>query len=379
MLSQALAPVLRALAVSQQREDSEGQRLALGMRRTRRETHQIPDIQYPAPVVVKNTFIDAEIGRPCSLEGFFEERAVRSTPVSRVVELDGAEEERGPPAWMKFGLAPPKEADSCSSCRSTSPGGCSERSSTGRLAEASPACLSEAAGSSTCRHTFYSSEEEENPVAGADSEAGGSSRRPSLPEFDYPAPLFVKNTFIHAEIGRPLSLDEFFEERRWESCPVSLVDREVEAVCPATPTSPRNIPATLAQPSASLLPDRPLMESASPWRLCIPPPPTEPPVLFAEQSQPIEPPVAVPAPPPPVHPTCGAVVLELSRVLEADLGLPSVGSTDHSRRTCRPCAHFHTSKGCNNGRECRFCHLCPPGELKRQQRVKRFARKTAVA
>jgi len=50
--------------------------------------------------------------------------------------------------------------------------------------------------------------------------------------------------------------------------------------------------------------------------------------------------------------------------------LPSVGSRDHGSGTCKPCAHVFT-KGCVNGVLCPFCHLCPPGELKRRQKQKR--------
>jgi len=34
---------------------------------------------------------------------------------------------------------------------------------------------------------------------------------------------------------------------------------------------------------------------------------------------------------------------------------------------CKPCAFAHT-KGCENGVNCKFCHLCAPGEKKRRQR-----------
>lgn len=47
-------------------------------------------------------------------------------------------------------------------------------------------------------------------------------------------------------------------------------------------------------------------------------------------------------------------------------GMPSAGSADHAKGTCRPCAFFHTSpRGCVNGRDCIFCHMCPPGAMKK--------------
>eukprot|EP00929_Paragymnodinium_shiwhaense_P063983 TRINITY_DN32017_c0_g1_i1.p1 TRINITY_DN32017_c0_g1~~TRINITY_DN32017_c0_g1_i1.p1 ORF type:complete len:247 (+),score=70.49 TRINITY_DN32017_c0_g1_i1:86-826(+) len=56
---------------------------------------------------------------------------------------------------------------------------------------------------------------------------------------------------------------------------------------------------------------------------------------------------------------------------DVELGdLPSIGSAGHGRRRCKPCA-FVLTKGCQNGRECRFCHLCEPGEKKRRLKEKR--------
>jgi hypothetical protein len=54
--------------------------------------------------------------------------------------------------------------------------------------------------------------------------------------------------------------------------------------------------------------------------------------------------------------------------------LPSVGSAGHAAGTCKPCAHFAHSRGCATGLQCPFCHLCPPGELKRRQKALRQQR-----
>merc|ERR1712217_620791 len=48
---------------------------------------------------------------------------------------------------------------------------------------------------------------------------------------------------------------------------------------------------------------------------------------------------------------------------------PTVGSTAHHLGLCKPCAH--ATKGCANGINCNYCHLCGPGELKRRQKNKR--------
>lgn len=44
------------------------------------------------------------------------------------------------------------------------------------------------------------------------------------------------------------------------------------------------------------------------------------------------------------------------------------GSALHYYGACKPCAFLY--EGCMNGMDCQFCHLCPPGELKRRKRVK---------
>ena len=43
--------------------------------------------------------------------------------------------------------------------------------------------------------------------------------------------------------------------------------------------------------------------------------------------------------------------------------LPSRGSGGHDTGACRPCVWHWKSQGCFRGGECRYCHLCPRGEL----------------
>mmetsp|Transcript_9319 Transcript_9319/g.26575 ORF Transcript_9319/g.26575 Transcript_9319/m.26575 type:complete len:350 (-) Transcript_9319:112-1161(-) len=54
--------------------------------------------------------------------------------------------------------------------------------------------------------------------------------------------------------------------------------------------------------------------------------------------------------------------------------LPSIGSSGHAAGTCKPCAFLHT-KGCDNGSECQFCHLCDAQEKKRRHKEKIMLRK----
>lgn len=44
---------------------------------------------------------------------------------------------------------------------------------------------------------------------------------------------------------------------------------------------------------------------------------------------------------------------------------PSAGSELHSQGKCKPCIWFWTSQGCQDGRNCQHCHICP-----RQRQVK---------
>lgn len=61
----------------------------------------------------------------------------------------------------------------------------------------------------------------------------------------------------------------------------------------------------------------------------------------------------------------GVETINLSRVL----GFASVGSNEHDGGSCKPCG-FIWKGGCKNGEECQFCHLCPPGEMKKRKKDK---------
>eukprot|EP00929_Paragymnodinium_shiwhaense_P000706 TRINITY_DN100940_c0_g1_i1.p1 TRINITY_DN100940_c0_g1~~TRINITY_DN100940_c0_g1_i1.p1 ORF type:complete len:663 (-),score=131.56 TRINITY_DN100940_c0_g1_i1:208-2196(-) len=52
-------------------------------------------------------------------------------------------------------------------------------------------------------------------------------------------------------------------------------------------------------------------------------------------------------------------------------GIPSVGSLEHEKGNCKPCAWFWKPSSCQNGKNCQHCHLCPEGELKERKKAKR--------
>jgi len=43
----------------------------------------------------------------------------------------------------------------------------------------------------------------------------------------------------------------------------------------------------------------------------------------------------------------------------------------HEMGACQPCAWFWKPSGCQNGKDCMRCHLCPEGELRSRKKVKR--------
>lgn len=60
--------------------------------------------------------------------------------------------------------------------------------------------------------------------------------------------------------------------------------------------------------------------------------------------------------------------------LTEGLGIWSAGSVGHDAGTCMPCGFFWKG-GCTNSTSCQFCHLCPPGEIKRRKKDKRSERR----
>merc|ERR1712187_755832 len=105
--------------------------------------------------------------------------------------------------------------------------------------------------------------------------------------------------------------------------------------------------------------------------IAVPPPPMDWAPTLASST--------VPPPPPAFSPD--AYVLRLSQILsEPEFGsesLPSVGSAGHHAGACKPCAFFYT-KGCGNGVNCSFCHLCGPDEKKRRRTEKKEIRRSLV-
>lgn len=64
--------------------------------------------------------------------------------------------------------------------------------------------------------------------------------------------------------------------------------------------------------------------------------------------------------------------------LASALGAWSIGTTEHSAGTCKPCGFYWKGNGCQKAEKCGFCHLCPEGEVKRRKKAKHAALYTGV-
>lgn len=66
-----------------------------------------------------------------------------------------------------------------------------------------------------------------------------------------------------------------------------------------------------------------------------------------------------------------AAAQSMSLDLLGSPALPSVGSMNHHRGLCKPCAFVaRDDKLCMSGVKCNFCHLCDPGEKQRRKKEK---------
>jgi hypothetical protein len=280
------------------------------------------DDSYPSPLVIRNTFLDVNDETPKSFTEFLEERLVKSCPGSGISKPPGLEK----------------------------------------------------------------------PIA----------PRQLLPEIEYPVPfviqrnsdgvpdmespsMVVRNTFLEPAYKELGSLASFVREREIKSCPASCIGAPPGLELASTvafstgvedftedmsPLTPYQQPIAVMGEGLGFFSALP---PALPPRLdYLQPCHTLPAPLREPQVQ-----MKVPPPPPSTPPK-----LRISQFLLEDEptpgtpDLPTVGSIGHRFGTCKPCAFLYT-KGCDTGVECKFCHLCEPGEKKRRLKAKTAAFKAA--
>eukprot|EP00930_Biecheleria_cincta_P017259 TRINITY_DN13777_c0_g1_i1.p2 TRINITY_DN13777_c0_g1~~TRINITY_DN13777_c0_g1_i1.p2 ORF type:complete len:213 (-),score=56.44 TRINITY_DN13777_c0_g1_i1:48-686(-) len=59
-------------------------------------------------------------------------------------------------------------------------------------------------------------------------------------------------------------------------------------------------------------------------------------------------------------------------------GCPSVGSAGHHLGLCKPCDFMYRTN-CRAGFSCKFCHLCPPGEIKKRKKQRKAMKDATVS
>lgn len=189
-------------------------------------------------------------------------------------------------------------------------------------------------------------------------ESGECRRGPSqtgLPDYEYPVPFVVRNTFIEAKLGRPDSLDEFYRDRQIHSSPAVTDECKEQSRdgSDAQPTPSRTIAARAHALISSAAASTGFWTGLQDEETAFP-------------TDHVGAPLQMQMP----H------VLMLSEALpESQLGspeMPTMGSSGHYIGACKPCAFFYT-RGCENGVQCTFCHLCPPDEKRRRQKEKQVA------
>jgi len=198
-----------------------------------------------------------------------------------------------------------------------------------------------------------------------------------LPDFEYPSPFVVRNTFLDIKEGQHFgSLADFVVERQSKSLPASGIGLPpgLSGVGTSLSSAAHEVLAA-AEPQGSSFVQPQAFEPVMPnvQSVALPPPPPMAPPTFSPAAW-ISEPTSLMMPPAPLQ----APQLRISEFLpENRVGtpeMPTIGSLGHHLGTCKPCAFLFT-KGCGSGVNCIFCHLCPRGEKKRRQKTKHAAAK----
>jgi len=418
-----------------------------------------PDIEYPSPLVVKNTFLAAHLGRPASLDDFFEKRQCRSQPGSGIMlppglssdATDGTDgstkatdDEARAPGKEEETFATPQGSPSATAEQprlwpSTMSGETleamiSNASAGGGGLAAAPSfpttlpkaeCASPKKGilkspdgsparlSGLCKPAFWprtlSGDDLEQELRAMAESAASAKDAPPADAGDSPKAVFKPMVWPRTMSGEDLeemsrtAAQAMLKPKEW---PRTMSGEDLEelsraatqATSQATSTSqapqtPSNKVCLSTTPASRNKPSSSQCASAGARNLAVPPPPQLPPKIKEADSSSSMPPAPAKAapifeeeslPPPPTGQAPSAAdakkVSIADTLPEPEIGTaerPTIGSWGHGIGKCKPCAFLHT-KGCKNGVECPFCHLCDRGEKKRRQREKwQAARETA--
>lgn len=162
------------------------------------------------------------------------------------------------------------------------------------------------------------------------------------------------------------------------AAPEALVEAIIANVASVHAANAMKAEAALPPPPPPYMPPPPPPGLLPPPPPYVAMPPLAEPVAEEQQREPLMPQLL-----------SGAVALTATAGLPAPPGLaaplglsepvPSCGSAMHRIGQCQPCAWFWKPQGCSNGAECRRCHLCPAGEVKRRKQMKVAILRSACA
>lgn len=385
--------------------------------------NHVPDVsvqENPYPVYIKNTFIEAEKQQPSSFNGYCDIRQIQSCPGDVINAPPGLEcEASDTTKHLRRAITTGSETFAKALNMQAEPSDsmmCGSENVAGSKSTISPAKTKNGGEVFEARtDAFY--REVENGLPEYDYPISASLKEvPRFADFDDSPAFVIKNTFIDTQMFQS-SLNSYYEPRQIKSCPPNGIEaldgleeephESKQMPCGVVTSGLLTIATTIDAAASDIVHEKDQEAKVQPstsahWFGNIPPPPPEPPIcaLALEQLIPTCPPpalardfhedcsnstlgfkqladaplsISMPQPLVPPAPK-QAQILRLSEALsEPALGspeLPTVGSAAHYCGNCKPCAHVEM-KQCKNGINCSFCHLCPPGELKRRQKAKR--------
>lgn len=302
-------------------------------------------------VNVRNTFVQFEPERNPSLEAFFEERRIQSSPACPLPSFPSLDAYREgcstPPLYVTATPEPttPREAYDADDWPDVAD-----------MAEELPSFVPTFAipgASSASGH--------ESNFTSADRDA------PPPPPTSSPVPKTLNDYRTFGEAVLRMTGTAACIPKRQPPLPPGPI-QSCGAPCPSTyPQAPArgNIAPGIAHfdsAPTSPLPAKQMDTAAHPEAAC-----SE--VIATESSHVIlQLDAAIPAMP-------GTTSPPMIRLTDGEMvAAPTKGSLLHEFGACKPCLFVHT-KGCENGFDCSFCHLCQPGEKKRRRKEKSEARR----
>jgi len=159
---------------------------------------------------------------------------------------------------------------------------------------------------------------------GLSSQASGS-RTFNSSALDSSCSFRVKNTFIHVDVDKNVDVDD--EEDFGFGLPIKRRERKCVSQPELTFQQDASLSSAPAAPKSVSQPELVFEQSAS--------------LMSAAEARP----------------------------------LPSLGAALHGIGECKPCAWFWKPESCQWGAECRHCHLCPMGELRRRKKERQVEAK----